>query len=269
MKTINKSFFLAMTTLLFAMLACWTEEEPTPSVVLPEVAPTATQETILPTATPVFADYSECANPYLPVKNGATWNYKISGDETGAFTRSIISTQADGFTDQDSFGSGLVRQGKWQCDNGSLTALDPAGNRSASIVSDGIWVDFQTTAQSGVTLPASINPGDAWSQSLTIEGTQSIYDVKYQARNQLTSNCTAIGIETVTVEAGTFQAMRVDCRTVMNISLTIEDKPNQTTLTIDTTNWLAENVGLVKTVTTGEDLDGTIELVNYNIPQPG
>jgi hypothetical protein len=60
--------------------------------------------------------------------------------------------------------------------------------------------------------------------------------------------------------------MKVECRIVMDINLTIEDKPNQTTLNLIVTNWYAANVGLVKSVTTGEGLDAAVELLSYSIP---
>ncbi len=70
----------------------------------------------------------------------------------------------------------------------------------------------------------------------------------------------------MTVEAGTFDAMRFDCQTVMNISLSMQDNPIETTITINSINWHAENIGLIKTTTTGEGFDSTIELTSYNIP---
>jgi hypothetical protein len=261
----NKSILMAVIAILFVTTACGIEEEPTPSVTIPQVVQ-ATQQVTVPAVSPTPVLTGACANHYLPILTGAIWNYRLTGADADTFTRSIASVQTDGFTDQDVFTLGFTRQGKWQCSNGNLIALAPSSGSSASIISDGIWIDFRTTAQEGVTLPASINAGNSWTQSLTIEGVQSIYNVQYQARNQLTSNCTAIGIESVTVTAGTFQAMRIDCSTVINISLTIEDKPNQTTLTLTTANWYAENVGLVRTVTTGEGYDGTVELLSYTIP---
>ena len=119
---------------------------------------------------------------------------------------------------------------------------------------------------SGVTLPATINAGDSWSQSLTLEGTQTVQGVAYPASNQMTSDCQSIGVESVTVEAGTFDAMRVECQVTMEVSMTIGETPMGTTFNLTNTNWYADGVGLVKTVTAGSGLDSTTELVSYNIP---
>jgi hypothetical protein len=70
----------------------------------------------------------------------------------------------------------------------------------------------------------------------------------------------------VTVEAATFDALKVECKTDMAITITMQDNPIQTNLTINATNWYAENIGLVKTVSSGEKFNSTIELTSYTIP---
>ena len=119
---------------------------------------------------------------------------------------------------------------------------------------------------SGVTIPATLNAGDSWTQTTTLEGTEDIKGTPVPAKNQFVNTCKAIGVESVTVEAGTFDAMRLECQTVYHITITMQSNPIQTTVTINVTNWSAKNTGLVKTVNTGEGLDSTIELVSFKIP---
>ena len=138
-----------------------------------------------------------------------------------------------------------------------MIALNPSGGGS---------VDFQTTALEGVTMPASLNPGDSWSQSLTLEGTQTVNSETLPVSNHVTQACTAVGVESVTVPAGTFDAMRVDCQVNMNITIDISGSPFTTPITLNNTNWYALKVGLVKTVSTGSGLDSTTELTSYSIP---
>lgn len=207
-----------------------------------------------------------CDNPYMPIISGATWNYNLSGPVPDTYVHSILSVEADGFTEQDVFTTGVTRQGNWKCENGNLIALEPAGGGSASVETEGMSIDFQTTALEGVTLPASMNPGDNWSQSLTLEGTQTINGQSYPASNQVTSTCTAIGIEPISVPAGTFDALRVDCETTMNLSMDMGGTPLQNTLNLNASNWYAMKVGLVKSVTTGGGMDSVIELTAFNIP---
>jgi hypothetical protein len=208
-----------------------------------------------------------CDNPYQPVVVGATWDYKLTGPLADTFTHTILSVESDGFTEQDTFASGVTRQGKWQCDNGNLIALNPSGGNSANVSTEGVSVDFETKDLSGVTLPASINPGDTWSQSLTLEGTQTISGTSYPASNKLTSDCTAIGVESVTVEAGAFDAMRVECQTDMNITIALDpNNPISSPLSLKNIYWYVEDIGMVKNTTSGSGIESTIELVSYNIP---
>ena len=271
---INKtSYLIAGSVLVLSILACNLGKVPIPSgTTSPEVSPNESTPAI--ENTPVTEAPTDnqsgssgaCTNPYLPVITGATWNYKLTGPIPDTFTRSIISVEAGGFTDQDVFGTGVTRQGKWNCDNGDLIALDPSNGGSASINSENVSVEFQTTELSGVTFPATVNAGDTWTQTTTLEGTEVINGTQIPAKNEFTNTCKAIGVESVTVEAGTFDAMKVECQTVMNITITMQDNPIQTSLTLNGTNWYVENIGLVKTVSTGEGFDSTIELISYNIP---
>ena len=245
-------------------------EDITPSTtqIITTDTPPATETSPTEAATATSAPAaSSCDNPYMPVVQGATWDYKLTGPIPDTYTHTILSVEDDGFTEQDTFGTGVTRQGKWQCDDGNLIALNPSGGNSANVSTEGVSVDFETKEVSGVTLPASIKPGDTWSQSLTLEGTQTIGSTSFAASNQLTNDCTAKGIESVTVQAGTFDAMRVECQTDMNITIALDpNNPMSTPLSLANTYWYAENVGMVKNTTSGADLDSTIELVSYNIP---
>ncbi|MBL8063106.1 MAG: hypothetical protein JNK32_08820 [Anaerolineales bacterium] len=269
----NLETILGISVLLTSMLACNLgsiapsdsptydpNSEGTPS---PEISEAPTE------AAPIEGSGSSigaCSNPYLPILQGATWDYTLTGPVPDTFTRSIISVEAEGFIDQDVFGTGVTRQGQWKCENGNLIALNPSGGESASVSTEGMSVEYETTAIEGVTLPASINPGDSWSQSLTLEGAQTINGEAFPASNQTTQTCTAAGVESVTIPAGTFDAMRVECQVNMNITLEMSGSPFATSIALTNTNWYAIKVGLVKTVSTGSGLDSTIELTSYSIP---
>lgn len=237
-----------------------TVNEPTSAPVATE-APTEVPPTEIPTETA-----SACDNPYMPVVLGATWDYKLTGPVPDTYTHSIVSVESDSFTEQDVFGVGVTRQGQWKCENGDLIALNPPSGSSGTVEADNVKVDFQTKDLSGVTLPGTINAGDTWSQSITLEGTETINGTEFPASNKVTSNCKAIGVESVTVEAGTFDAMRVECQNTMEVSLKLTDVPMQTTINLTGISWYVENIGMVKNSTTGSGLDSTTELVSYNIP---
>ena len=258
---IHKTFsFLAVGALAISMLACNLGKGPAS----PE--DTTNENPVEAPADNSSNSAGSCDNPYMPIITGATWSYKLTGPVPDTFIRNITSVEASGFADQEVFGSGVTRQSKWNCDNGNLIALNPSDGGSSTINTEGYSVDFQTTAASGVTLPAAMNPGDSWTQTITLEGIQTINGTEIPSKNQFSNTCTVIGVESLAVEAGTFDAMRVDCLTVMDITITMQDNPIQQNLTLNGTNWYAENVGLLKTVTTGGGLDSTIELTSYNIP---
>jgi hypothetical protein len=265
MKAKHRSIYLAAAALLFATTACLFDEGVSDSTVPIPQSIEATQElpTLeIPTATPVGA----CFNDYMPIREGATWNYNLTGTVTDTFVRRIIKVDENNFTEQDTFASGVVREMRWRCRNGNLIALNPPSGNFASISEEGVWVTFETNDLEGVTIPNSMQAGAAWQQTMTIAGTQKIYGIDYKARNKINNNCTAVGNEAVTVPAGTFEAVRVDCNIIVDVSLSIEDKPNQTTLTFTNINWFVRNVGLVKSSSAGEGINATVELTSYAIP---
>lgn len=275
MNTYKYIHWLMVAVLVLSIPACSLGSTPPPVAdatqsVVSESSPTAAATEVsvteaLTTAPPESA--GACDNPYLPVVAGATWNYKLTGTVSDSFTHTILSVESDNFVEQDQFGTGVTRQGTWQCDNGNLIALNPTTGSSANVSTEGVSVNFETTAQSGVTLPAAITPGDTWTQSLTLEGTQTISGISYAASNQFSNGCTAIDIESVTVEAGTFNAMRVECQTDMNLSIALDpNNPISTLLSAKNIYWYAEDIGMVKNTTTGTGIESTIELVSYNIP---
>jgi hypothetical protein len=107
-----------------------------------------------------------------------------------------------------------------------------------------------TTSNEGITLPGDIQQGDDWSQTIGVKvsaGDQTmdfIIDTTY----------TALGYETVTVPAGTFNALKIEQSADMGGS-----EPTIQTL------WYVQDVGLVKSlIEVGETYVN--ELVSYNIP---
>lgn len=250
----------AITALILSMLACSLGAGAGPTETVEEI-PTLDSPPV--TSAPATGG---CTNPYLPVIVGAAWTYQLSGYTSDTYTHTILSADADGFIEQDAFASGVTRQAEWRCENGNLIALNPPSGNSANVAAEGVETDFETTALEGITIPAVINAGDTWSQSLTLEGTQTINGTVIPAKNQLTHTCTAIGIESVTVPAGTFDAMRVDCNTNMDITMTMNGTDIQAPISLAGTNWFAPDVGLVKSATTGSDLDSVSELVTFTLP---
>jgi len=198
---------------------------------------------------------------------GATWNYSFSGATPGDFTRSVTAVTTDGFTDQDVFTSGITRTGEWKCDHGALIALQPDGGSSGTVQANNVTASFKTTDMNGITFPATTNIGDTWTQKFTLEGTESINGLEIPAKNETALSCTVGNTESVTVPAGTFDTIRMDCKTDINITVTVNGVTVPTSISTTSTMWYASGVGLVKSdnAITGTE-NNTIELTAYTIP---
>jgi hypothetical protein len=180
-----KKVFLALTLLVLASLACSlgnaspsapppaaasapstnTTVEPAPATPA-DSAPTAAPSAAPSAPSSVSPSAASCAHLYYPVKPGASWQYQLSGTSSGTFTRSIVSLNENGFEDQDVFSAGTTRRGSWACQQGSLISLTPSGGASVSVADE--QATFVVESNSGVTLPADLQPGAAWTQNLVV-----------------------------------------------------------------------------------------------------
>jgi hypothetical protein len=98
-------------------------------------------------------------------------------------------------------------------------------------------VTVKTVSVTGVTLPVSINPGDAWQQSTVLE----INNKSTTASGEATYRFKAIGPEQVTVPSGTFNARRFDVHAAMTV-----DSGQGLTTTFDGSQWMVPEVGQIK-----------------------
>lgn len=257
---------IALVFLVLASLACNLGSTPTDTT-----QPSTTEESAPQNeSTPVVQDSSQhaCDNPYVPIVVGATWTYDLKGQVSDTYVHSILSIDGNTFVEQDAFGTGVTRQGQWNCENGNLIALNPSGGGSTTVATEnGVSIELQATELKGITLPAVINAGDTWSQEIFLEGTQTITGNSFPASNRTISTCQAIGVESVTVIAGTFDAMKVECLNKITVTLEMQaGSPTQFDTELATNTWYTIDVGMVKSTHTGSGLDSVIELVSYSIP---
>ncbi len=232
----------------------------------PTVPPSPTAA--LPTATPIapepIAVAGECQNPYSPVVAGASWQYRFSGPDPeteSTFVRSITAVRANGFDEQDVFGD-LTRQSSWECRQGNLINLTSASSLSVAVA--GMPTTQMTVeANTGITFPADPRPGMAWTQNVVLRSRIDQGGMDLESRNAMDISCQAIGMETVSVPAGNFEALRVDCTSKMEVSVSgIQAFP----LTETSSAWYARGVGWIKS--SGSTSTGTTEIVllAYTIP---
>ena len=253
------------------------------------ISPTETQtvETQAPQATPTeiateppatteggptpAAGEGLCANTYYPVREGATWSYKGTGGPTGeySFTDTITSVREEGFTLSSQFGD-LTRTQEWACKPEGLVALQLGGTSAATLSSENMQLNLEVKNVSGVTYPSAINAGAQWQHNLDFEGKMTVANQEGSATGNAQTSFKALGNESVTVPAGTFDALKIQVDTTLNISVSVQGISVPVKFSGSYTYWFVKDVGWVKASGTGSvsgtSFSETIELQSYNIP---
>ena len=220
---------------------------------------------------PVSTAKGACVNAYFPVSPGNSWSYTSTGGTLGAYTytRTVSDVGDAGFTTSDlySLGSGTSSDVKWKCQDGKLAALD-AGSSSLSVLTSKVKLTSTSITAEGYNIPDNFDNGTTWSEKVTINGTVQTGTRILDARIDSRVDCSAAGTESVTVPAGTFDAVKVTCTDTIAISELVKSTPVPAGApsTLDITNWYAKGVGLVKSVR-ASSVGGTatIVLTQYKI----
>jgi hypothetical protein len=236
---------------------------------LPEEASSGPDSTATPTESTSGPTSGACTNAYYPIVDGAEWQYAgTSSLASGfSFTRTYADIRSDGFTDQDEWDSGLIRTGEWGCDKGNIQGLT-LGAGAGSVSTGNMNFVADSTKSEGVTIPATMSEGDTWTQTLSVQGMMTMADGNVaDASGDASRNCMAQGSESVTVPAGTFDAMRVECQVEMTITVTMSGL-NVPPIALDSTStvWYAPNIGVVRSTDVGSMGSETHELQSYSIP---
>jgi hypothetical protein len=233
--------------------------------------PTATS---MPTEVPIGeAGAGLCANPLYPVVEGATWTYASSGAsgyvEPYTFTDTISEVRPDGFTLTSEFAD-LTRTQEWSCRPEGLVALQLGSGPAGGVSTSQIRMDVTTDNVTGVTIPVTVSAGQSWSYSLDFEGELEIAGNSAEAVGTSKSEFSAAGIETVTVPAGTFDAMKILATTTIDVQATYQGLTVPVTFSAQTNAWFAPGVGWVKLESSGNlqgtEVTETINLESYSIP---
>lgn len=225
---------------------------------------------IEPTATPLPA---LCDNPLAPVKVGATWTYaSTTGNEGPAtFYTTVTDVRTDGFSAVADFGDNIKLDQEWSCTRDGLVAQSlGAGSTGLSMTIEGIKIDLTTSNPSGLVLPGRVVAGSKWPYALEVAGTVQQGNSNANINGTVATTFEAAGNERVTVPAGTFDATKIQGSSTIKVTADYLILKIPITSTVSSTFWLAPNVGLVKSVESG-DLMGTAfssttELQSFNIP---
>jgi hypothetical protein len=213
-----------------------------------------------------------CGNPLYPVRQGASWAYINSGGPNGTFAYgdTISEVRADGFTLTSQFND-LTRTQEWACEAGGLKALELGGGTTASVTTQGITAEFTTSDITGFSLPKDLFSGMQWHYGLTIEGI-----IPMPTGEQAQSNGTYLvtsqemGRETVTVPAGTFEAVKIQTSSTVDILVPFGNEQVPIKYSGTSMIWYAPGVGYIKSVENWDfgsaPFTSTTELQAYVIP---
>jgi hypothetical protein len=213
-----------------------------------------------------------CGNAYFPVVAGSTWSYSGTG-VTGAysFVDTLGDAGPDGFTLTADFGD-VTRVQAWSCTPEGLVALDyPGSAADASVSSGSSALVMETTDVSGVTLPSDLAPGRTWMQTYQLQGQQTLPDGEVAPfTGTATYQATAGGIESVTVPAGTFDALRVERSLSMNGNIQLQGVDVPLVFSGEETVHFAEGVGMIRSDGTatlnGQPIENLLELTGFSVP---
>lgn len=203
-----------------------------------------------------------CDHPYFPLRQGAQWRYQggevpmawsvdsVSGDQTNATALVTID-----------FGEGQL-QYEWTCDSQGLhfyfSAINFAGETPGEIT-------IETTSHGGPMLLSAdqLEPGATWSSAFTTNVTTAVAGVEATMTVDTEQSHTAGEPTSVTVPAGTFEALPVTIEGTTSAS-GLGMNTGETSFT--TTLWFGRDAGIVRIESSGMSGSYTQDLVSYTIP---
>lgn len=192
---------------------------------------------------------SSCFHPYLLIAEGVSRTYDTEEGET----RQIITdVNPDGFTLLTIDRNGDQTESNWTCDKNGITGYSLDAFLADVLGSfGGAYWDVKVD---GTMLPVNVSAGDSWQAVLTI--TVGIQQSGVDSKNIiiLTTDFTAVSETSITVPAGTFNALRIDHKTNGENTLVVEgDGANLTqhlaTIEASGSEWYAPCIGKVRAET--------------------
>lgn len=213
-----------------------------------------------------------CDNPVYPILQGASWAYINSGGPNGTFAYgdTISEVRADGFTLTTQIAN-LTRTQEWVCEAGGLKALELGGGTTTSITAQGFTAEFTTLNATGISLPKDILSNMQWQYGLTIQGTIPMpTGEQVQSNGTYLVNSQEMGRETITVPAGTFDAVKIQTNSTVEILVPFGNEQVPMKYSGTSVTWYAFGVGYIKSIENWDlgstPYTATTELQTYVIP---
>lgn len=192
-------------------------------------------------------------NSYYPLVAGATWTYQADGM---TYSQSVLEVTADSVRVSVQFDSEEAMEMTYQCGEDGVLV---------SSVLDGLveGMDFEILSQEGTSYPNVINVGDEWEEEIVMASTMTMEGMEMTTRTTVATLTRATALESVTVPAGTFNALRLEGTSDITNVTVMMGMEIPVSMTSTTQTWLVEGIGMVLSV---DESGGRVELVSYTIP---
>ncbi|MCC7306872.1 MAG: hypothetical protein IT173_04855 [Acidobacteria bacterium] len=211
-----------------------------------------------------------CENPYYPVGPNLSKTYRVSSARPAAsdreYTERFSNITGDAFTVDTDFGA-VKAHINWKCTKDGLLATQY--NNSLEMTKSGASASIETLESSGTTLPPEDRwrPGEKWHAEYTVAENLKGPGGKEMGRGDGTvkQDGEIVGPDQVTVAAGTFDAIKTQMKTEIEIRLNVRGVSVPMKVPMQTTAWFAKGTGMVRSETTTESIGtATSELVSIN-----
>ena len=204
-----------------------------------------------------------CDHPYLPMRSGSSWSYATP---EGTMTWSVGGASGSDASAEATMEVAMPEVSMtvhWTCGSEGIVSYDFG---TLSVASLGDVASMEVVDSSGAFLPAAdlLVPGYSWPETYSIVTHISQEGFAADLTTAVTGTWTAAGIETITVPAGTFEALRVDGTETISTSGFMGEVMN---VTVSMTYWYAKGVGVVRyTSSTSEGSGSGGDLTSYTVP---
>lgn len=197
---------------------------------------------------------------WYPAVAGATWTYSVGSEN---FTQTIVDVTADSMIMRMEMPGQEPMEFSYECTEGGMIQIGGMDDLLGDMDME-MDMNMEIVSMEGLTYPNELVAGTQWDSEMVMKMDMTMEGMVVDSTTTVTSSSTAVAVESVTVPAGTFDAMRINAQTEVAMAMTMMGMsmplPGMST-TSDT--WLAEGIGMVLTV----DEDGSrTELLSYSIP---
>ena len=203
-----------------------------------------------------------CDHPYLPLRTGASWSYAGSDGDLAWSVTSASGSADEASATMDFAAPSVTMTVHWTCGSAGIVSYDLV---SLSALDLGNVATMDIVDTSGTWLPPAENlaPGSSWSNEYTMVVSVPDAGDLGDMSTRVSESWTVAGVETVSVPAGTFEALRIDGTATMTMSTPMGDMP---AIALSMSYWFAKDVGIVRSTHSSEGFSSQSELTSYSVP---